>query len=89
MIIKGTEEQLIVGLRWVYVQGAGDREAEKSWHLLLDHGAAHGIDLVGGQYVEQGRGGDKLPIASTVGKQPLESRLHAAVDDHRVVGQWQ
>jgi hypothetical protein len=89
MIIEGMEEQLVVRVRWVHVQGTSDRKAEKSRYPVLDHGAADSIDLVSGQHIEQGRGGDKLPRASPIGKQPLESRLHAAIDDHRVIGQRQ
>jgi hypothetical protein len=89
MIIERIEEQLIVRVCWTYVQRTGDRKAEKSRHLVLDHGAAQGVDLVGGQDIEQSRAGDKAPIVSAVGQEPPEPRLHAAIDDHRVVGQRQ
>jgi hypothetical protein len=40
MIIERIEEQLIVRVCWTYVQRTDDRKAEKSRHLVLDHGAA-------------------------------------------------
>jgi hypothetical protein len=89
MIIEGIEKQLIVRVRRVYGQSASDREAEKCRHVVLDHGAAYRVDLVGGQNIEQGRTGDKGPIAPAVGQQPPKSRLDAAIDDHRVVRQRQ
>jgi hypothetical protein len=89
MIIEGTEEQLIVRVRGVDGQGAGDCEAEKSRHLVLEHRAAHCVDLVDGQNIEQGGAGDKLATVPAVGQQQPESRLHAAIDDHRVVRQRQ
>ncbi len=89
MIIEGIEEQVIVRVRWVDGQGAGDCEAEESRHVVLDHGAANSADLVGGQNIEHGRAGDKLAPVPVVGQQQTESWLHAAIDDHRVVGQRQ
>ncbi len=89
MIIECIEEQLVVRIGWADVQGAGDGKAEKRRHLVLNHGAAYSVDLVGGQNIEQGRAGDKVPIAPAVGQEPPEHRLHAAVDDHRVVRKWQ
>jgi hypothetical protein len=89
MIIEGIEEQLIVRVRRAYAQGASNREAEKCRHVVRDHGAAYSIELVDCQNVEQGRAGDKVPIAVAVDQQPPERRLHAAVDDHRVVWQRQ
>ena len=89
MIIEGIEEQVIVRVRWVDGQGAGDCEAEESRHVVLDHGAANSADLVGGENIEHGRAGDKLAPVPVVGQQPTESWLHAAIDDHRVVGQRQ
>ena len=56
--------------------------------MVLDHGAAYGIDLVGGQHIEQGGAGDEMPIARAAGQEPPERQLHAAIDDHRVVRQW-
>jgi hypothetical protein len=57
--------------------------------LVLDHGAAYGVDLFGGQHIEQGRAGDKVSIARAVGQEPPERRFHIAIDDHRVVRQRQ
>ena len=73
---------------WTHGQRTSDRKAEKGRHVVLDHGAAYGIDLVGGQHVEQGRAGDEMPIARAAGQEPPERQLHAAIDDHRVVRQW-
>jgi hypothetical protein len=89
MIIERIEEPRIVWVCWSNVQRASDRKAEKGWHLVLDHGAAYCADLVGGQHIEQGRAGDKVPIAAAVGEEPPERGLHAAIDDHRTVGQRQ
>jgi hypothetical protein len=89
MIIERIQEQLVVRVRRANIQRTGDRKAEKSRHLLLDHGAAYSVDLVGGQHIEQRRAGDKARIATAVGQQPPERPLHAAIDDHRVVGQRQ
>ena len=89
MIIEGQEQPLVVGVRRANSQRTGDRKAEKSRHSILDRGAAHGPDLVGGQHIEQGRAGDEVPIAAAVGQEPPERLLHAAVDDHRVLGQRQ
>ena len=87
MIIECIEQRFVVGICWTDGQRTGDGKADESRHLVLDHGAAHGVDLVGGQHIEQGRAGDEVPGAPAVGQQPPERQLHTVIDDHRGVRQ--
>jgi hypothetical protein len=88
MIIECIQQTLIIRVHRTNALGTGDAEAEESWHLVLDHGPAHGVEVTGRQDIQQGRAGDQAMITGAVGQESFQC-LDATVDDHRVERQWQ
>ncbi len=88
MIIERVQQTLIIRVNRTNALCAGDAEAEEGWHLVVDHGSAHSVEVTGRQNIQQGRAGDQAMITGAVGEEPLQ-RLNAAIDDHRVESQRQ
>jgi hypothetical protein len=88
MIIERIEQTLIMRVHRTNALAAGDAEAEKSRHLVVDHSSAYSAEVTGRQDIQQRRAGDHAMITGAVGQQPFQC-LDGAVDDHRVVRQRQ
>jgi hypothetical protein len=88
MIIERVQQTLIIRVQRTNTLGTGDAEAEEGWHLVVDHGSAHSVEVTGRENIQQGRAGDQAMITGVLGEEPLQ-RLNATVDDHRVERQRQ
>jgi hypothetical protein len=88
MIIERIQQTLIIRVHRTNTLGTGDAEAEESWHLVVDHGSAHSVEVTGRQYIQQSGAGDQAMITGAVGEEPLKC-LDATVDDHRAARQRQ
>jgi hypothetical protein len=88
MIIERIEQTLIMRVHRTNALGAGDAEAEKSRHMVVDHRSTYSVEVTGGQNIQQRRAGDQAMITGALGQQPFQC-LDAAVDDHCVVEQRQ
>jgi hypothetical protein len=53
MIIERIEQKLIMRVHRTNSLSAGDAEAEESWHLVVDHSSAHGVEMTGRQNIQQ------------------------------------
>jgi hypothetical protein len=88
MIIEGIQEPLIIWMGRHYPERPGDRQAKQRGHPVVDHRAAHCVELRHWQHVKQRGTGDELPASVAASEQPREC-LDAVINDHRIVGQWQ
>ncbi len=53
MIIERIEQTLIMRVHRIDALGAGDAEAEKSGHLVVDHRSTYRVEVTGGQNIQQ------------------------------------
>jgi hypothetical protein len=52
MIIERSEQELITRVNRADALSAGDAEAKKRRHLVVDHSSAHGVEVIGRQNVK-------------------------------------
>jgi hypothetical protein len=52
MIIERIEQTLIMRVHRTHALAAGDAEAEKSRHLVVDHGSAYGVEVTSRQHIQ-------------------------------------
>ena len=88
MIIERIQQRLIIWMGRHYPERPGDCQAEQRGHPVVDYRAAHCLELRHWQHVKQRGTGHELPTSIAASEQPREC-LHAVINDHRVVGQWQ
>jgi hypothetical protein len=88
MIIERIQQGLIIWMERDYPERPGDCQAEQRGHPVVDHRAAHRVELRHCQHVKQRRTGHELPTSLAAGEQSREC-LDTVIDDQCVVGERQ